>query len=74
VLEDGVVAFAILLEDGWIGANLLRDVLDHPRWDVGHIGERAAGEPKEAELDGEAEAIGCSTVALNDAQVAARVR
>jgi hypothetical protein len=74
VLEDGVVAFAILFEDGWVDANLLRDVLDHPRWDVGHIGERAAGEPEEAELDGEAEAIGCSTVALNDAQVAARVR
>ena len=53
VLEDGVVALAVLLEDGWIDVNLLGDVRDDTLSYLGHIGERAARKSEHAEMAGE---------------------
>ena len=74
MLEDGVVALAVLLEDGWIDVNLLGDVLDDTLRYLGHVGERAAGKSEQAEVDGEAQTIGGSTMATDDLEVAGRQR
>jgi Aldo/keto reductase family len=38
-----VLSFAVVLEGSRVDADLLRDVLDHTRGDLGHIGQRAPG-------------------------------
>jgi hypothetical protein len=74
MLEDRVVALTILFEDARIDAKLLSDVLDNPRRHFGYVGQRAAGKSEHSEMDGEAQPVGGSTMAIDDVQVAARQR
>ena len=70
VLEDGVVAFAVLREDSWVPSTCWGDVLDDALWDLRHVCQRAAGKPEDPEVHGEPQPIGGSTVTTNDFEVA----
>jgi len=74
VLEDGVVALAVLLEDGWIDVNLLGDVLDDTLGYLGHVSKGAAGESEQSEMDSEAETVGGSTMPTDDLEITGRQR
>jgi hypothetical protein len=72
VLEDGVLALAVLLEDVGIDADLLGDVLDDPRRHLGHVSERATRESEQSEAHCKAQTVDWSTVTIDDPQVAIR--
>jgi hypothetical protein len=69
MFENRVVALAVVLEDGWIDADLLGDVADDTLRYLCDVGKRAAGKPEQAEVNGEAQTIGGSTMATDDLEV-----